>query len=112
MLVTYTNNTSIPQTVYDVYSTPNIVAPGASLTYLDRNSLPPNTDILDVRMETDGSGNIIYIGYKMPGTSTLDSSPGWAIKKRVVNGLEEDYVFAGDGLVLRYVWDDRAILSY
>ena len=112
MLVTYTNNSSIPQTVYDVYNTPNIVAPGASLTYLDRNSLPVNIDILDVRVETNGAGDILYIGYKMPGTNTGDASPGWAIKKRVVAGLEEYYVWAGDGLVLRYIWNNRTTLSY
>lgn len=110
MLVTYTNTSSIPQAIYDVYGTPRMVQPGQSVTYLDKNSLPSSFDGLIMKIETDVSGNILYMGYAHPGTGA--SQLGWAIKKPVIVGNEESWLWAGDGLVLRYKWSLRASYSY
>ena len=110
MLITYTNTSSIPQAIYDVYGTPRTVQPGQSVTYLDKNSLPNRLDGLIIKIETDGSGNILYMGYAHPGTGA--SQFGWAIKKPVIVGNEESWLWVGDGLVLRYKWSLRAGYSY
>lgn len=110
MLQTYNNTTETIQHFIDVDGAPREAALAATITYLDGNSKPKSIDGLVMKVETNGGGMPIYIGYSIKGTA--DNEPGWAVKKRVVVGLVETWVWAGGGFVLGYRWDQRPSLDY
>lgn len=59
----------------------------------------------------DGSNNVEYIGYALPGSSK--AAPVWMIKKITYSsGLATDEQFAGGEGKFNQVWNDRASLSY
>jgi hypothetical protein len=61
--------------------------------------------------EYDGSNNVIYAGYAVPGTA--DSDPLWLIFKYTWTAGNCVSIRVADGL-LDYgsVWNDRAALTY
>lgn len=110
MLLSYTNSTDMIQHFIDVHGNPIAVAIGASVNYVDQHGRPGDVAGLIVKVEVDGSGDILYIGYAKPGTAA--SAKGWAIKKRNVAALIETYPWAGGVFELKFSWDNRASLSY
>jgi hypothetical protein len=68
--------------------------------------------------EYDGSNNLIYAGFALPGTST--SAPSWQIRKLTYSGTNlisvtwPQFPYAG-GIASRdykFVWADRASYTY
>ena len=110
MLQTYENETDTIQHFIDVNGAPREAGLEKTISYLDRNSTPSSIDGLTMKVESDVDDMPVYIGYALPGTAV--DAPGWAVKKRVVVGLVETWVWAGDGFVLRYRWDQRDSLDY
>lgn len=79
-------------------------------TVYARKSLPWDI-FLKKRFENNASGQVIYVGFALPGTAT--SSAAWAIKKLTYDGFyitQEDWA---DGVnTFTKVWDDRATYTY
>ena len=79
----------------------------------DMSVLDPTFDafsLLEKRLENDGSGNPLYIGYnKEPNEST--ASETWLIfKLSYSGGYVVRYQLPDSGAVFKYAWDDRASL--
>ena len=80
----------------------------------------PTTDVSDnaptsnpfTRMyDYDGSGNMIYEGWAVPGTPA--SSPAWAIRKYTYSGgLLQTSQWAYGTSALSFVWNNRASFPY
>jgi hypothetical protein len=64
----------------------------------------------EVRVENDGSGNPIYIGYAKGGSAT--SASVWLIKKFTYDGNSAvtRSQIANNNLTFSHIWDDRASL--
>ena len=67
---------------------------------------------LTQKIEVDGSGKPIYIGYAEPGTAVTTAL--WQIKKISYNasGVATDIQFASGTSEFDKVWNDRAGYSY
>jgi hypothetical protein len=77
----------------------------------DYSNLDVNASVtmfLEQRMENDGDGNPIYIGYsRRPGVATSD--PEWFIVKITYSAQSPTrQQLPNDGVNFTYVWDDRA----
>ena len=110
MKITYKNTGDTTKKFLDGKGRVRTAEPGETITYFDNDSFPSSLDGLISKIDYDANGAINYIGYAMPGTS--ESQPGWAIKKRVEDGDDEDWILSGGHFVLGYKWTLRATLSY
>ena len=64
--------------------------------------------IFEKRIENDGSGNPIYIGYNK-SANALTSSASWLIfKLSYSGGYVIRYQLPDSGARFKYTWDDRA----
>lgn len=62
-------------------------------------------------VEIDNSvPNTTYVGYPTP--QALDATPGWAIKKIVVNAGITSITWAGGSREKKHKWSERAGLVY
>lgn len=64
---------------------------------------------MEIRMENDGNGNPIYVGYaKTPNLGTAVDE--WFIVKITYDGNQAPtrYQLPDEGVVFKYVWEDRA----
>ena len=69
------------------------------------------TALLEIRMENDGNGNPIYVGYaQTPNLGTAVEQ--WFIVKITYDGNQAPtrYQLPDNGAEAKYAWDDRATL--
>lgn len=69
------------------------------------------TSVLEARMENDGNGNPIYVGYAQnPNLGTAVEQ--WFIVKITYDGNNSPtrYQLPDNGVEFKYAWDDRATL--
>lgn len=71
----------------------------------------PSAAGLQKRYDYDGSNNLIYEGWAMPGE--LSSAASWAIVKNTYTGsnLTQSQWCAGNPELVN-IWDNRAALTY
>jgi hypothetical protein len=66
-----------------------------------------------IALDYDGSNNLIYAGWALPGSGASKDQPRWRIAQLVYSGTNlTDVQWASGGLSFLHVWNDRAILAY
>lgn len=67
------------------------------------------TNFIEMRMENDGDGNPIYVGYTNVGNAPTDE-PVWFITKYTYDANQSPtrQQMPDSGVQFIYVWDDRA----
>lgn len=65
-----------------------------------------------IKMDYDGSGNQIYIGWTQPGSATSDTA--WRIQKVTYNASNTptDYQWPSASTSFNFVWDNRTTYTY
>lgn len=65
-----------------------------------------------IRMDYDGSGNNVYIGWATPGTAS--SADGWRLMRQTFNGTGQMTIieWPNASTAFTFIWDNRALYSY
>lgn len=107
MIVSYTNNTSIRQVIYDQYGMPQLAEPGVTITYSSDETF---RDIATLIFKTITVGGVTYTGYAQSGT--LEAQAGWAVFRSRTVGDVMEKLWSGGKFEFRSIWNNYLTLSY
>lgn len=109
MIRTHTNSTQRNQVIYDGWGDPIRIAPGQTVSYIDRATFKDFGTLISAE-EEDANGNLLFIGWAQVGTAR--NQPGWIIKRRIVAGNRAFYAYSGGHADFRHRWDLRRRYQY